>query len=175
MYVSPGPFYRSAEVSGKVKFKLHVNGRDYLLETEPNRTLLEVLRSDLGLTGTKYGCGIGQCGTCTVIIDGEATCSCLMLIGQAVGKKIETIEGLSEGGRLHPLQESFIQNHGVQCGYCTPGMVMSAKALLDRNPSPSEEDIKVAIAGNLCRCTGYVQVIRSIKKAVEKSKKERME
>ena len=158
-----------------MKFELHINGREYLLETEPNRTLLDVLRSDLGLTGTKYGCGIGQCGACTVIVDGRATCSCLMLIGQAVGKRIETIEGLAEGDRLHPLQESFIQNHGIQCGYCTPGMVMSAKALLDRKPSPSEEDIRVAIAGNLCRCTGYVQIIRSIKNATESGQKGRDE
>ena len=158
-----------------MRFELHINGREYLLDTEPNRTLLDVLRSDLGLTGTKYGCGIGQCGTCTVIIDGKAACSCLILIGQAAGKRIETIEGLAEGENLHPLQESFLQNHGIQCGYCTPGMVMSAKALLDRNPSPSDEEIRVALAGNLCRCTGYVQIIRSIKNAAERGKKEQEE
>jgi carbon-monoxide dehydrogenase small subunit len=156
-----------------MKFNLHINGRDYFLETEPNRTLLDVLRSDLGLTGTKYGCGVGRCGTCTIIIDGKAKCSCLMLVGQAEGKRIETIEGLGEGEKLHPLQESFIQNHGLQCGYCTPGMLMSAKALLDGNPSLSEEEIRTAIAGNLCRCTGYVQIIRSIKEAAERSTKNR--
>jgi carbon-monoxide dehydrogenase small subunit len=154
-----------------MKIEFHLNRVKKEIETDGNRTLLEVLRTDLGLTGTKYGCGIGQCGTCTVIIDGQAKCACLTLIGQAGGCRIETVEGLSEEGRLHPLQEAFIEKHALQCGYCTPGMLMSAKALLDRNPSPSEEEIKVAIAGNLCRCTGYIQIQGAIRRAAEEMKK----
>ena len=139
-----------------------------MIETHPNRTLLDVLRSDLGLTGTKYGCGVGRCGACTVIIDGRARCACLTLIGQADGARVKTVEGLAAGDKLHPLQDSFIESHALQCGYCTPGMLMSAKALLDKNPAPSEEEIKVAISGNLCRCTGYVQIISAIKRVAQK-------
>jgi carbon-monoxide dehydrogenase small subunit len=151
-----------------VKVRFYLNGLERVVETDPNRTLLEVLRTDLGLTGTKYGCGIGQCGTCTVTIDDQAKCACLTLIGQVNGRKVETVEGLAEGERLHPLQDSFVENHALQCGYCTPGMLMSAKALLDKNPSPSEEEIRVAISGNLCRCTGYIQIVKAIQKASEK-------
>jgi aerobic-type carbon monoxide dehydrogenase small subunit (CoxS/CutS family) len=151
-----------------VKISFYLNGGGRSIETDPNRTLLEVLRMDLGLTGTKYGCGVGQCGTCTVLVDGESRCACLTLIGQVNGRKVETVEGLAEGTRLHPLQDSFVENHALQCGYCTPGMLMSAKALLDKNPSPSEAEIKVAISGNLCRCTGYIQIISAIKHAAEK-------
>ena len=154
-----------------MKFKLSLNGQDCIVETEPNRTLLDVLRTDLGLTGTKYGCGVGACGSCTVIIDGKAKCSCITLIGQTDGRRVETVEGLSEGERLHPLQESFVENHAIQCGYCTPGMLMSAKAFLDHHPSPSEEAIRVAISGNLCRCTGYKQIIKAIQQAANKAKK----
>ena len=154
-----------------MKFKLYLNGQDCLVDTEPNRTLLDVLRTDLGLTGTKYGCGVGACGSCTVIIDGKAKCSCITLIGQTDGRQVETVEGLSEGERLHPLQESFVENHAIQCGYCTPGMLMSAKAFLDHHPSPSEEAIRVAISGNLCRCTGYKQIIKAIQHAANKAKK----
>jgi aerobic carbon-monoxide dehydrogenase small subunit len=154
-----------------VKVRFYLNGLERVIETDSNRTLLEVLRADLGLTGTKYGCGIGQCGTCTVLIDGQAKCACLTLIGQVNGRQVETVEGLAERGTLHPLQVSFVENHALQCGYCTPGMLMSAKALLDHNPSPSEEEIKVAISGNLCRCTGYIQIIQAIKHAAEKTKK----
>ncbi len=152
----------------ELKVKLFVNGREFEIETDPNRTLLDVLRTDLGLTGTKYGCGVGQCGACTVIIDGTARYSCLTLIGQADGRRIETVEGLAEGGNLHPLQDSFLENHALQCGYCTPGMLMSAKALLDKNSSPSEEEVRTALSGNLCRCTGYVQVVNAVKHAAEK-------
>ncbi len=151
-----------------MKFRFQVNGKDFDIETGSNRTLLDVLRTDLGLTGAKYGCGVGQCGACTVIVDGAAKCSCLILIGQVQGRRVETVEGLSNGEDLHPLQNSFIENHALQCGYCTPGMLMSAKNLLDNNPSPSEEEIKVAISGNLCRCTGYSQIITAVKKAAEK-------
>jgi aerobic carbon-monoxide dehydrogenase small subunit len=154
-----------------MKFKLNLNGKECNVDTEPNRTLLDVLRTDLGLTGTKYGCGVGACGSCTVIIDGKAKCSCLTLIGQADGRRVETVEGLSEGERLHPLQESFVENHAIQCGYCTPGMLMSAKAFLDHHPAPSEEEIRVAISGNLCRCTGYKQIIQAIQRAASKIQK----
>ena len=151
-----------------MRFRFQVNGKDFEIETAPNRTLLDVLRTDLGLTGAKYGCGVGQCGACTVIVDGAARCSCLILIGQVQGRRVETVEGLSNGEELHPLQDSFIENHALQCGYCTPGMLMSTKGLLDKNPSPSEEEIKVAISGNLCRCTGYSQIITAVKKAAKK-------
>ena len=151
-----------------MKFKLHVNGRDCIVDAEPNRTLLDVLRTDLGLTGTKYGCGVGACGACTVIIDGHAKCSCLTLIGQVDGRRVETVEGLAGANTLHPLQESFVENHALQCGYCTPGMLMSAKAFLAASPSPSEEEIRVAISGNLCRCTGYKQIVTAVKAAANR-------
>ncbi len=153
-----------------MKVEFYLNGRERTLETASNRTLLDVLRRDFGLTGTKYGCGVGQCGTCTVLVDGDAKCACLTLIGQVKGRKVETVEGLAEGGRLHPLQESFVEKHALQCGYCTPGMLMAAKGLLDKKPSPSEEEIRIAISGNLCRCTGYVQIVAAIKDAAEKMK-----
>jgi aerobic carbon-monoxide dehydrogenase small subunit len=154
-----------------VKVKFYLNGLERVVETSPNRTLLEVLRTDFGLTGTKYGCGVGQCGACTVVIDGDAKCACLTLIGQVIGRKVETVEGLAKGDQLHSLQNSFVEKHSLQCGYCTPGMLMAAKALLDKNPSPSEEQIRVAISGNLCRCTGYVQVVAAIQDAAEKMRK----
>jgi aerobic-type carbon monoxide dehydrogenase small subunit (CoxS/CutS family) len=141
---------------------LKVNGIDYRLKIEPWRTLVEVLREDLGLMGTKKACNEGECGACTVIMDGRAVTSCLMLAIDARGKEIQTIEGLSEGEKLDPIQESFLKNGGLQCGFCTPGMVMSAKALLDENPSPTLIETRQAIAGNLCRCTGYQHIINSI-------------
>ena len=141
---------------------LKVNGIDYRLKIEPWRTLVEVLRENLGLMGTKKACNEGECGACTVIMDGRAVTSCLMLAMDARGKEILTIEGLSEGERLDPIQESFLKNGGLQCGFCTPGMVMSAKALLDENPSPTLIETREAIAGNLCRCTGYQHIINSI-------------
>jgi aerobic-type carbon monoxide dehydrogenase small subunit (CoxS/CutS family) len=142
--------------------ELKVNGIDYRLKIEPWRTLVEVLREDLGLMGTKKACNEGECGACTVIMDGRAVTSCLMLAIDARGKEIQTIEGLSEGEKLDPIQESFLKNGGLQCGFCTPGMVMSAKALLDENPSPTLIETRQAIAGNLCRCTGYQHIINSI-------------
>ena len=141
---------------------LKVNGIDYRLKIEPWRTLVEVLREDLGLMGTKKACNEGECGACTVIMDGRAVTSCLMLAMDARGKEILTIEGLSEGEKLDPIQESFLKNGGLQCGFCTPGMVMSAKALLDENPSPTLIETRQAIAGNLCRCTGYQHIINAI-------------
>ena len=141
---------------------LKVNGIDYRLKIEPWRTLVEVLREDLGLMGTKKACNEGECGACTVIMDGRAVTSCLMLALDAQGKDIITIEGLSEGEKLDPIQESFLKHGGLQCGFCTPGMVMSAKALLDENPSPTLIETREAIAGNLCRCTGYQHIINAI-------------
>ena len=141
---------------------LNVNGEFHDVDVDPQRTLLEVLREDLDLTGTKEGCGAGECGSCTVIMDGKAVLSCLVLAVNAEGREITTAEGLASGDNLHPLQESFIEKWGFQCGFCTPGMLMSAKALLDENPHPTEEEVKEAIASNLCRCTGYVKPIEAI-------------
>ena len=142
--------------------RLMVNGREYEVAVSPHRTLLKVLREELGLSGSKDGCDLGSCGTCTVIIDGNPVLSCLTLACSCEGKEILTIEGVSSGGKLHPLQENFMKYGAVQCGYCTPGMIMSAKALLDENPNPSELDVRRAISGNLCRCTGYVKIVEAV-------------
>jgi carbon-monoxide dehydrogenase small subunit len=144
------------------RIKLRVNGYEHILSVPVHRTLLEVLREDLHLTGAKEGCGLGECGTCTVLIDGKATYACLTLALDAAGKEITTIEGLEKGGRLHPLQESFVGRWAFQCGFCTPGMVLSAKALLDENPSPTEEEVRRAIEGNFCRCTGFKKPVEAI-------------
>jgi len=146
---------------------LKVNGTDYRLNIETRRTLLEVLRENLGLTGTKKSCNEGNCGACTVLMDGRPVASCLVLAIDAQGKEILTIEGLSEGEKLHPIQEAFLKHGGIQCGFCTPGMVMSAKALLDENLKPTTTEIRKAISGNLCRCTGYQHIVDSIKAASE--------
>ena len=148
-----------------MKINLLVNNRRFELEVEPRETLLDVLRNKLKLTGTKKGCDTGDCGACTVLMDGKPVSSCLMLAANAVVKHITTIEGLISEDQLHPLQRAFIKYGAVQCGYCTPGMLLSAKALLDENPFPTEEEIRVALAGNLCRCTGYSQIIKSIQAA----------
>ena len=145
---------------------LTVNGEIYQLEVDHQRTLLEVLRENLGLTGTKQGCDTGECGSCTVIVDGRALLSCLTLAVSCQGKKITTIEGLSRAGGLHPLQKAFMEKGAVQCGFCTPGMILSLKALLDENPRPSEEQIKEALAGNLCRCTGYVKILEAVRSTI---------
>jgi carbon-monoxide dehydrogenase small subunit len=145
-----------------IKIELKVNGDNYQAIIEPWRTLAEVLRDNLGLMGTKKSCNEGECGACTVLMDGRAVTSCLVLALDARDKEILTIEGLSDGEKLDPIQESFLKHGGVQCGFCTPGMVMSAKALLNENPNPTREDAREAVAGNLCRCTGYQQIIDSI-------------
>lgn len=140
-----------------------VNDKAYSIDAEPDMRLIDVLRYKLGLTGVKEGCGEGECGACTIIMNGEAVNSCLVMAVQARGKKIITIEGLEKNGELDPLQKAFIENGAVQCGYCTPGMIMSAKALLLKNPNPTEEEIREAIAGNICRCTGYNNIVKAIK------------
>ena len=144
-----------------ISFK--VNGNEYSIDTDPGKRLLDVLREDLGLTGTKEGCGEGECGACTVIINGKAVNSCLAMVGQMRGAEIITVEGLESDGELDKLQKAFISNGAVQCGYCTPGMLMSSKALLMKNPHPTEEEIRVAISGNLCRCTGYTKIVAAVK------------
>ena len=146
----------------KHKIRFTINREVKEIEVEPNKTLLKMLREDLDLIGAKEGCGAGECGACTVLVDNKPVNSCLMLAVEADGKKIITIEGLSDGINLDPLQKSFIKHNALQCGYCTPGMIISARALLDRNNNPSEEDIKEALAGNLCRCTGYQRVIDAV-------------
>lgn len=147
-----------------------LNGEERTVEIQPFETLAYVLRERLGLTGTKIGCEEGECGACTVIVNGKAVTSCIYPAMKVDGAKVETIEGLASGEKLHPIQEAFIEHFAVQCGYCTPGFIMSTKALLDKNPSPSDEEIKEAIAGNLCRCTGYYQIMDAIKAAVAKMK-----
>jgi carbon-monoxide dehydrogenase small subunit len=149
---------------------LHVNGEHHDLLVPPWRTLLEVLRENLGLTGAKRSCQEGQCGTCTVLIDGKSINSCLYLAVEAQGKDIQTIEGLAKGGVLDQIQKSFVQKGGIQCGFCTPGIVLAAKALLNDNPNPSEDEIREALVGHLCRCTGYVQIIEAIQDAASQLK-----
>jgi carbon-monoxide dehydrogenase small subunit len=146
----------------QIEITLKVNGTTYTLDVLPQRTLVEVLRETLGLTGTKKSCNEGECGACTVLMDGKPVASCLLLAIDAQGKEILTIEGLSEGEKLHPVQEAFLKNGGIQCGFCTPGMVMSAKAFLDEHPKPTPAEVRKAIVGNLCRCTGYQQIVDSI-------------
>lgn len=145
-----------------------LNGREVSVEVESHKMLLQVLRDNLHLTGTKDGCGQGECGACTVLVDGIGVDSCLYPTFEVEGKSVTTIEGLvGEGNKLHPIQEAFVENGGVQCGFCTPGMIMSAKALLDENPDPTDEEIRKGISGNLCRCTGYIQILDSIRKAAK--------
>ena len=147
-----------------------VNGTDYEIEVEPSRLLLHALREEIGLTGTKEGCGIGVCGACSVIVDGRLTSSCLTLAVANNGKSITTIEGLAIDGELHPLQQAFIKQGGSQCGFCTPGQIIAAKALLDSNPNPSEEEAIEWMSGNLCRCTGYYKILESVMAVVKQSK-----
>jgi len=159
----------------KIPIMLTVNGEDHRLEVKPNRTLVDVLREDLGLTGTKKGCGGGKCGSCTVLMDGLPVDSCLVLAPQADGREIVTIEGLAKEGKPHPLQEAFVAKGAIQCGYCSPGMILSAKALLDENPHPGEGEIRSAIAGNLCRCTGYSKIVEAIQSCGLRDREEKNE
>jgi len=151
----------------KLRIKFRLNGSQVEVETKPNKRLLDLLRDDLGLTGTKEGCSIGECGACTVLVNGKAVNSCLVLAGEIDGADIITIEGIANNGELHPLQENFLKYGAVQCGFCIPGMILSACALLSTKRNPDEEEIKEAIAGNLCRCTGYKQIIEAIKHTIE--------
>lgn len=152
----------------KRMIELKVNGETYEVAIDPRRSLLEVLRESIGLTGTKKGCDEGECGACTVIMDGRAVPSCLTLAVEAQGKEITTIEGLARQGQLHPLQEAFVKYGAFQCGFCTPGMIMSLKALMDKNPHPTEDEVKIAIAGNLCRCTGYIKILEAARAVAKK-------
>lgn len=145
-----------------------VNGKPVDIDVPPNRRLVDLLREDLGLTGTKEGCGEGECGACTVLVNGRPVNSCLVLAPEVSGCEITTIEGLAQNGRLHPLQEAFLEAGAVQCGFCTPGMILAAKALLDVNPNPDDEAIKTAISGNLCRCTGYAKIVAAVRLAAAK-------
>lgn len=154
----------------KKNINLKLNGKNITLYVDPASRLVDVLREDLALTGTKIGCEVGECGACTIIINGIATTSCLVLVGQVEGAEVLTIEGLSELEIGHILQKCFVENGAIQCGFCTPGMLMSAYALLSHNPNPSREEIKNAMSGNLCRCTGYIPILNSIEKAKEELK-----
>jgi len=149
------------------KISFILNGKQYELRVKPWQTLLELIREDLNMTGTKEGCGQGECGSCTVIMNGKTVNSCLVPAIEADGQEILTIEGLSDNDRLHPIQEAFVSHSGMQCGFCTPGMIMSAKALLDSNPDPTEAEIRESISGNFCRCTGYTKIIASISAAAD--------
>lgn len=149
----------------RIEMTLEVNGRQRDIHVEPNQTLLEILREDLGLIGAKEGCGSGDCGACTVLVDDEAMCSCLLLAVEAEERQITTIEGLVPAGEIHPVQRAFIECGALQCGFCTPGMVLSTVALLRRSPQPTEDEIRDALAGNLCRCTGYDKIVRAVQVA----------
>lgn len=148
-----------------MRLNFFVNGQAVSLDTDPQRRLLDILREDLGLTGTKEGCSEGECGACTVLVDNEAVHSCLTLAAQLTGRQVETIEGLEQSGELDILQRCFVEEIAVQCGFCTPGMIMSAKALLLKNPNPSPEEIRTALSGNICRCSGYVQIVNAVSRA----------
>jgi len=147
---------------------LKINGDTYEVLISPNQTLLEVLRDKLGLMGTKRGCDLGACGSGSVLLDGEVSLSCLLLAVEAVGKEIVTIEGLGESGDLHPLQQSFVEVGGLQCGFCTPGIIMTAKAILNEEPEPTEESVKKKMAGNLCRCTGYKKIVEAVESTIKR-------
>jgi carbon-monoxide dehydrogenase small subunit len=144
-----------------------LNGKEINLQVAPDSFLIDILREKLGLTGTKKGCGKGDCGACSVLIDGKLANSCLVMAVQVQGKEVLTIEGLASGDKLHPIQEAFINAGAIQCGYCTPGMVLAAKAILDENPNPDEEEIKTGLSGNLCRCTGYSKIVKAVEMARE--------
>jgi len=148
--------------------KIEVNGETHQLLVKPSATLLDIIREDLGLTGAKEGCGEGECGACTVLMDGLAVNACLILAVEADGKQITTIEGLANGSELHPIQQAFVDIGGMQCGFCTPGMILSTKALLDKNQNPTDDEIKKGLEGNFCRCTGYTKIIESVRVAAQK-------
>jgi carbon-monoxide dehydrogenase small subunit len=150
-----------------MRIQLTVNGAKRSFDVEPNTLLLNLLRDEMSLTGTKYGCGIGECGACTVLMDGEAVLACMILAVDADGRRVDTIEGLADGSDPHPIQQAYLDEGAVQCGYCTPGFIMSTKALLDENPAPTEAEIREYLNGNLCRCTGYVNIVKAVQRAAE--------
>ncbi len=152
----------------KQRLNLTVNGTPRELLIEPHKTLLQVIREDLGLTGAKHGCGVGDCGSCTVLLDGRPVNSCLVLALQVEGREVTTIEGLARDGELHPVQDAFIDHGAIQCGFCSPGMILTSKALLDENPDPDRQEIRGAISGNLCRCTGYQKIVEAVEDAAKR-------
>jgi aerobic carbon-monoxide dehydrogenase small subunit len=154
----------------KITFRL--NGQETHIDAAPDRRVVDLLREDLGLTGTKESCGAGDCGACTILVDGESRLSCLMLAAQLEGRDVTTIEGLAQGGQLHPLQAAFVEHGAVQCGFCTPGVILASTDLLNRNPTPSRAEIRDGLAGNLCRCTGYQMIVDSVQAASEKMQEE---
>jgi aerobic-type carbon monoxide dehydrogenase small subunit (CoxS/CutS family) len=166
-------------MSDVIKQKTHIafklNGETAEVAFAPHKTLLEVLREDLGLTGTKHGCELGECGTCTVLVDGRAILSCLMLGLDAEGREVETIEGMADGAQLHPLQVTFADTGAAQCGYCSPGFLLAAKELIDKKPKPTRDEIKEALSGNLCRCTGYIKIYEAVELAAARVRGEEME
>jgi carbon-monoxide dehydrogenase small subunit len=151
-----------------MEIEIIINGRKRRFDVEPNKLLLNLVRGDLYLTGTKYGCGIGECGACTIHLDGEAVLACMVLAVDADGRRVDTIEGVAEGNKLDPVQEAYIEEGAIQCGFCTPGFVMTTKALLAENPDPSEAEIREYLKGSMCRCTGYVNIVKAVQSAAEK-------
>jgi len=153
-----------------MKIEITVNGAKRVFDVEPQTLLLNLLRDEMDLTGTKYGCGIGECGACTVLLDGDAVLACMVLAVDADDRRVDTIEGLAEGGKLHPIQEAYLDEGAVQCGFCTPGFIMATKALLDENPEPTEQEIREYLNGNICRCTGYVSIVKAVQTAAARMK-----
>ena len=153
-----------------MKITITVNGKQRRFDVEPHTLLLNLIRDEMDLTGTKYGCGIGECGACTVLLDGDAVLACMMLAVDADGRGVDTVEGLSDGDKLHPIQQAYLDEGAVQCGFCTPGFIMSTKALLDENPNPTEAEIREYLNGNICRCTGYVNIVKAVQSAAAKMK-----
>jgi len=153
-----------------MKIEITVNGAKRVFDVEPQTLLLNLLRDEMDLTGTKYGCGIGECGACTVLLDGDAVLACMVLAVDADDRRVDTIEGLAEGGRLHPIQEAYLDEGAVQCGFCTPGFIMATKALIDENPEPTEQEIREYLNGNICRCTGYVNIVKAVQTAAARMK-----
>jgi carbon-monoxide dehydrogenase small subunit len=151
-----------------MKITINVNGKQQRFNVEPHTLLLNLIRDEMSLTGTKYGCGIGECGACTVLLDGDAVLACMMLAVDADGHRVDTVEGLSDGNKLHPIQQAYLDEGAVQCGFCTPGFIMSTKALLDKNPNPNEAEIREYLNGNICRCTGYVNIVKAVQSAAAK-------
>jgi len=153
-----------------MKIEITVNGAKRVFDVEPQTLLLNLLRDEMDLTGTKYGCGIGECGACTVLLDGDAVLACMVLAVDADDRRVDTIEGLAEDGGLHPIQEAYLDEGAVQCGFCTPGFIMATKALLDENPEPTEQEIREYLNGNICRCTGYVNIVKAVQTAAARMK-----